>query len=101
MLAIVLLHPSWRYEVLEPSSDKDPYSIALCPARKLRNQKSSCTYDVLFNDCLHIADTVNNSLIRDEKYFERLRGLGMTLEDEEKLIHMREYIFKVSKVKMR
>ncbi|KAH8550281.1 hypothetical protein BGW37DRAFT_79383 [Umbelopsis sp. PMI_123] len=36
----------------------------------------------------------------DEKFLERLRSIGMTLEDEDKLIHMREYIFKVSGAKM-
>jgi hypothetical protein len=40
-------------------------------------------------------------IFRDEKFMERLRSIGMTLEDEDKLIHMREYIFKVSGAKMR
>lgn len=38
---------------------------------------------------------------RDEVFFERLRSVGMSAEDEEKLRYMRDYIFKVSRVKMR
>lgn len=38
---------------------------------------------------------------RDEPYLEKLRSLGMTPEDEEKLIAMREYIYKLSKSKQR
>jgi hypothetical protein len=34
-------------------------------------------------------------------YIERLRTFGMSIDDEEKLRFMREYIFKVSKTKMR
>ncbi|KAG1450049.1 hypothetical protein G6F46_010280 [Rhizopus delemar] len=37
----------------------------------------------------------------DEMFLERLRSVGMSVEDEEKLRYMRDYIFKVSRVKMR
>ncbi|KAI8997088.1 armadillo-type protein [Pilobolus umbonatus] len=36
---------------------------------------------------------------KDELFLERLRSVGMSVEDEEKLKSMRDYIFKVSKVK--
>ncbi|OZJ02366.1 hypothetical protein BZG36_04469, partial [Bifiguratus adelaidae] len=35
----------------------------------------------------------------DLQYFERLRGMGMTEDDEDKLVAMREYIFKSAKIK--
>ncbi|KAI9313626.1 hypothetical protein BX666DRAFT_1978506 [Dichotomocladium elegans] len=36
----------------------------------------------------------------DESYLERLRGIGMSAEDESILIYMREYLFKVSHSKL-
>ncbi|CAO3698380.1 unnamed protein product [Rhizopus stolonifer] len=45
-------------------------------------------------------DVLENSQ-EDEIFFERLRSVGMSVEDEEKLRYMRDYIFKVSRVKMR
>lgn len=38
---------------------------------------------------------------RDVAFLERLRSVGMSLDDEEKLRHMRDYLFKVSRVKTR
>ncbi|KAI7887760.1 armadillo-type protein [Mucor mucedo] len=40
------------------------------------------------------------STSKDELHLERLRAFGMSVEDEEKLRYMREYIFKVSKTKI-
>ncbi|ORE14906.1 ARM repeat-containing protein [Rhizopus microsporus] len=37
----------------------------------------------------------------DIAFLERLRSVGMSLDDEEKLRHMRDYLFKVSRVKTR
>ncbi|CEG71017.1 Putative VPS15 protein kinase [Rhizopus microsporus] len=37
----------------------------------------------------------------DVAFLERLRSVGMSLDDEEKLRHMRDYLFKVSRVKTR
>ena len=34
--------------------------------------------------------------IRDELYLKKLRNIGMTDEDEEKLAAMRDYIYKLS-----
>ncbi|RUP49351.1 LOW QUALITY PROTEIN: hypothetical protein BC936DRAFT_142738 [Jimgerdemannia flammicorona] len=36
----------------------------------------------------------------DDQYLERLRGLGMTPEDEEKMKAMREYMYKLSRTKL-
>ncbi|KAI9267985.1 hypothetical protein BDA99DRAFT_504553 [Phascolomyces articulosus] len=36
----------------------------------------------------------------DEGYLERLRNIGMSSEDEEKLLYMREYLYKVSRSKL-
>lgn len=44
-------------------------------------------------------DTHTNLHIRsrDETYLEKLRSIGMTHEDEDKLVAMREYIWKLSR----
>ena len=36
-------------------------------------------------------------MFRDEEYLTKLRDLGMTHEDEDKLAAMREYIWKLSR----
>lgn len=38
---------------------------------------------------------------RDEVFLEKLRNLGMTIEEEEKLRYMRDFIYKASKSKSR
>ncbi|KAI8142350.1 hypothetical protein BJV82DRAFT_614613 [Fennellomyces sp. T-0311] len=46
----------------------------------------------------NVADLTQRS-IEDDGYLERLRNIGMCAEDEEKLVHMREYLYKVSRSK--
>lgn len=40
-------------------------------------------------------------LYRDEKYLEKLREMGLSHEDEDKLAAMREYIWKLSQSRQR
>ncbi|KAJ2958801.1 hypothetical protein NQZ79_g5668 [Umbelopsis isabellina] len=77
---------------------KRPSSTSMSSKMEIRGPGALIRQGSLFNSFMP-SETVMKS-DEDEKHFERLRSLGMTLEDEDKLIHMREYIFKVSGAKL-
>ncbi|KAI9485192.1 MAG: armadillo-type protein [Benjaminiella poitrasii] len=53
-----------------------------------------------FNGFLSFEEELHDNSKEDEMFLERLRSFGMSVEDEEKLRCMREYIYKVSKSKV-
>ncbi|KAI8066486.1 hypothetical protein BC940DRAFT_368091 [Gongronella butleri] len=82
-----LQHPA----AATPSSPSSP------PANKSGARNSLIRQGSLFNNFIPIDELARPQ--EDEDNLQRLRQIGMTIEDEAKLVQMREYIFKVSRTK--
>ncbi|OBZ87474.1 putative serine/threonine-protein kinase VPS15 [Choanephora cucurbitarum] len=84
----------WKQQISKPVKD-----IMSSKSPRLSMTTSSYKQASLFHSFISTNEEHDNSK-EDEIFLERLRSFGMSIEDEEKLRYLRDYIFKVSKAKM-
>ncbi|KAL9539523.1 hypothetical protein MBANPS3_010209 [Mucor bainieri] len=78
----------WKQQIIKPPKDVNASSTS-----------SSKSSPVMLNSTMSSSD-YNETSTEDEVFLEKLRNLGMTIEEEEKLRYMREFIYKASKSKL-
>ncbi|KAI9491130.1 hypothetical protein BDB00DRAFT_930702 [Zychaea mexicana] len=81
-----------------PKAKKSKTPNAIFPSYRSEGRTQNWPFNSANND-INVSDQAQISK-EDEGYLERLRNIGMDAEDEEKLLYMREYLYKVSRSKL-
>ncbi|RCH97242.1 Serine/threonine-protein kinase, partial [Rhizopus stolonifer] len=89
----------WKQQISKPIKDMMSFKAPRMSMAASNTFMSSSKRGSLFNSSITAEEEQDHSK-EDQIFLERLRSFGMSIEDEDKLRYMREYIYKVSKTKM-
>ncbi|CAO0789210.1 unnamed protein product [Mucor circinelloides] len=85
----------WKQQIVKPAKDQGSSKSSRMSMGPAENQLQALMLNTAMNNSDH-----NETSTEDEVFLEKLRNLGMTIEEEEKLRYMRDFIYKASKSKL-